>query len=181
MPAARPSDDAPVAGGALRTQTAAIARCLPTGDIVEASAAWTAMVGRTPTVERPVALTSLLDESVDANLVRALLDATATRQAHSVELLCRGAGETPFWNDIVVAPADAEGSWLIFRDVTARRSAERALGSIPSSDRLLLERVQAGIVVHKANTEILYANAKATELLGVTAHSVVGAVNTDPR
>jgi PAS domain S-box-containing protein len=54
---------------------------------------------------------------------------------------------------------------------------------VPRGDWLafMLDRVEAGIVVHAATTEILYANAKATELLGVSADRILGTVNTDPR
>jgi len=58
------------------------------------------------------------------------------------------------------------------------------LGNRQRSDRLLsfmFDHVQAGIVVHKATTEILYANSMASRLLGVSQEQMLGAVNTDPR
>ncbi len=45
----------------------------------------------------------------------------------------------------------------------------------------VLDCIQAGVVIHNASTEIVYANAKASEMLGVTHDRILGVVNTDPR
>lgn len=45
---------------------------------------------------------------------------------------------------------------------------------------LVLDRVYAGVVVHGANTEIIYANALATELLGLSYDRMLGTVVTSP-
>ncbi len=102
------------------------------------------------------------------------------------ELLCYTRTGSLFWNDLTVVPvertsADAAVALVLVRDVTARRTAASVLGSTSSADRLLLDRIQAGVVVHSANTDILYANAKANELLGVSHEAALGAVNSDAR
>lgn len=44
----------------------------------------------------------------------------------------------------------------------------------------MMENVLSGVVLHNADTEIIYANPRALELLGVNRDSAFGAVNTDP-
>ncbi len=102
------------------------------------------------------------------------------------ELLMERRPGVTFWNDVILLPGTLrvpglEDATLIARDVTLRRTAAAELGMRSIHDRLVLDRVQAGIVLHKASTEILWANAKALELLGVENTAALGAVNTDPR
>jgi PAS domain-containing protein len=47
--------------------------------------------------------------------------------------------------------------------------------------QVVLDRIQSGIVLHHATTEIINANAAATALLGVDRDNVTGATNSDPR
>jgi PAS domain S-box-containing protein len=102
------------------------------------------------------------------------------------ELLCYTRTGAPFWNDLHLIPVARESSddavmLALLRDVTARRTAATALNATSPTDRMLLDRIQAGVLVHSATTDVLYANAKANELLGVSHETVLGAVNSDPR
>lgn len=97
----------------------------------------------------------------------------------------RKTGET-FWNELTFEPKfDLDGSLQYFvgisRDVTRRKNAETRVAKLESDHQFMMENVLSGVVLHKANTEIVYANPRALELLGVEDQSVVGAVNTDPR
>ena len=120
-------------------------------------------------------------------LVRQRLQrAVATRQMFADEVLCHRPHDTPFWCDLMLMPVyDATASdatmVALFRDVTARRTAEHIIGTSAAKDRLLLDLIQAGIVVHLATGEIIFANAKATELLGVSYDTALGALITDAR
>jgi len=69
----------------------------------------------------------------------------------------------------------------ICRDVTKRRTAEAALHLRASHDRRILDRIPAGIIVHDAAGAIIYANAKANELIGVPNDGVLGSVPSDSR
>lgn len=127
----------------------------------------------------------ILPESDPATAVRAL-EAIASRQIFAGDLLCRRGLGGPFWSDVTLVPAEpglaGPGQMLaLFRDITARRMAEAALGAPETEDRFVLDRVQAGIVVHTASTDIIYANAKATELLGISYDRLLGAGSADPR
>lgn len=115
---------------------------------------------------------------------RALRSAIEARGVFVGELLIYPRSGAPVWADVVLTPlADpsAGRALLVLRDVTARRAAEVALAGEGSEDRLILDRIQAGVVVHRASTDIVYANAKATELLGISYDRLLGVVNTDPR
>jgi PAS domain S-box-containing protein len=63
----------------------------------------------------------------------------------------------------------------------ALRRRQAPLVRLDEEHRVLFDHVQAGIVVHAATTEILFANARAAELLGVSEQEALGAVNSDPR
>ncbi|WKW13137.1 PAS domain S-box protein [Pseudogemmatithrix spongiicola] len=153
----------------------------PDGSIRSANSLFGSLTGLSRAQQANRTLQSLFADDNDPLLVKSFVAALQSGHVDAAEFLCQGPGETRFWADVTATPRGADERLVIIRDVTARRAADTALGKIPSHDRLLMERVQAGIVIHKASTEILYANAKATELLGVTHHTVLGAVNTDPR
>jgi diguanylate cyclase (GGDEF)-like protein/PAS domain S-box-containing protein len=58
---------------------------------------------------------------------------------------------------------------------------ERALRELQQRHDTMFDHVQAGIVLHGRHTEVLAANAAASELLGLSEHAAVGALATDPR
>ncbi len=65
-------------------------------------------------------------------------------------------------------------------DVHAQRLAEEALRSSEERHRNLIENLQAGVVVHEADTSIRLNNAKASELLGLTSDQMRGKEAIDP-
>ncbi|AIE73053.1 MULTISPECIES: PAS domain S-box protein [unclassified Synechocystis] len=54
------------------------------------------------------------------------------------------------------------------RDITDRKCMENELRENQDKYYRLLENLDNGVVVHKANTEIIYANSKAEKFLGLT-------------
>lgn len=127
-----------------------------------------------------------LGAETDAEDARRVMRALVDRDVFVGELLCYTRLGAPFWSDVTVLPSastagDEVQAIMLMRDVTARRTAAAALSVTPTHDRLLLDRLQAGIVVHSATTDVLYANARATELLGVSPDTVLGAVDSDAR
>lgn len=91
-----------------------------------------------------------------------------------------------FWNEVSIVPVMAEdgrcsGYFGIVRDVSEQRKLEADYQALERHGQYLLDHAQAGIVLHKANTEIVYANRLACELLGVGPDNIIGAINTDPR
>lgn len=97
----------------------------------------------------------------------------------------RKSGER-WWNDLAITPLFGDDGTLqnfigVTRDVTDRKLAEEKLQIIESENRFILENVQAGIVLHKADTEIVYANPAARRILGLDAGEIIGRTNDDPQ
>jgi PAS domain S-box-containing protein len=97
----------------------------------------------------------------------------------------RKSGKT-FWNDLSFEPKFNEDGSLrhfigISRDITRQKTAESKMSKLETDHQLMMENVLSGVVLHKADTSIVYANRKARELLGVPDEPIIGAVNSDPR
>ncbi len=65
-------------------------------------------------------------------------------------------------------------------DITDRKRAQDALRASEEKYRALLDHIQAGVVVHGTDLQVIACNAKAHELLGLTEDQIVGAGITDP-
>jgi len=61
-----------------------------------------------------------------------------------------------------------------------RKRAEEALQTSESKYRALVENIQVGVVVHDSNSGILFANPKASQLLGLTEDQLLGKKAIDP-
>jgi PAS domain S-box-containing protein len=154
------------------------------GELLGCTEAFATMIGLPDVTDRT--FDDLLGPESDGAVADRLREAIAGRRMFAGELLCYRAPGIPFWSDLVVWPAEREDGVAphviaLFRDITARHTAEAVLGASDGTRRLALDRVPAGIIVHGASTEILYANAKATEMLGISYDAVLGAIITDPR
>lgn len=91
-------------------------------------------------------------------------------------------GET-YWLEIIISPVISSNGAVtnfisIQRDITERKTAELKLNKLEQDYRFMFENVQSAVILHKANTEIVYANPMALELLGVDEDSVVGTHNS---
>ncbi len=173
------------AGDSLSELPLAALVVLTDGRIVEANHAATLLTGFALSELLDMPVQQLFGRETDQSLASDLAGNLAGNLGFAGELLCYQKSGVPFWNDMVVIPqrtaGDSRSLLVLMRDVTARRTAASALGVDVSHDRMILDRIQAAIVVHSATTEILYANALATEMLGVTYDSVLGVGHTDPR
>ena len=94
------------------------------------------------------------------------------RDFSGIILNYRKDGE-PFWNDLTITTlrdgdAGITHFLAVIRDITARKTAEDAVRSTESRQHFLLDRIQAGIVSHSPTGAVLYANATAAALLGVS-------------
>ena len=69
----------------------------------------------------------------------------------------------------------------IFVDITERRKAEQTIRESERRYHGLLDHLNAGIVVHDADTSIVMANPKACELLGLSGDQMTGKIATDPQ
>jgi two-component system, cell cycle sensor histidine kinase and response regulator CckA len=67
------------------------------------------------------------------------------------------------------------------RDVTDRKQAEKALQESEEKYRIFLDSLSAGVVAHAPNTEILYCNKMALQILGLSEGQMLGKVAMDPQ
>ena len=65
-------------------------------------------------------------------------------------------------------------------DITERKLAETALRASAERQRNLLDKLDAGVVVHAPDTSIVQSNARASVLLGLTPDQMHGKVAIDP-
>jgi PAS domain S-box-containing protein len=122
----------------------------------------------------------------DSRTIALIQIALDSAQTFSGEILNYRKSGAPFWNELTITPLkDSHGAVTHFigitRDVTARRAAVTDLENAEQRYRLLFDHAQAGIVLHGSATEILYANATASTLLGVGRRDILGVIDADPR
>lgn len=126
--------------------------------------------------------------ATDPGTVAAIAAALDAGVEFSGEILnYRKSGET-FWNDLTISPhLNDDGTVRYYvgvtRDVTERKLAALKIAKLEADYRFIFENVQCGVVLHKANTEIVYANSMAYKLFGIDEDddTVLGAANGDPR
>lgn len=132
------------------------------------------------------AFATLNGSETDAATLRQIADALERGDEFAGEILhYRKSGE-PFWGELTLAPQRREDGSVehyvgAVRDITGKKLNELKLARLEADYRLIFNNAQAGLVLHKADTTILYANPMARKLLGVDDETIVGAVNTDPR
>lgn len=128
----------------------------------------------------------LQGKETNPETIAAIRRAIRSQKAFHGEILNYRKSGQPFWNDLTITPlCDDRGQLRNFigitRDVTAEKEARKHLVAMERHFRFLFQHVQAGIVLHAADTRILEINDLAATLLGVSAAEALGAVNTDPR
>jgi PAS domain S-box-containing protein len=66
-------------------------------------------------------------------------------------------------------------------EITQRKKAEQYLEESEEKHRFLFENMTQGVVYHKQNGEIFYANPSAANILGLTFDQLYGRTSIDPR
>jgi PAS domain S-box-containing protein len=115
--------------------------------------------------------------------IRRALDAGET---FTGEILNYRRSAESFYNDLVISPVRNEFQKVdyyigIIRDMTAQQLERKALADLEASYRFLFDHLRAGVVLHEASTAILYANAMAERLLGLSREQMIGMYDSDPR
>jgi len=78
--------------------------------------------------------------------------------------------------DIEAISLLADLSW----EIATRKQTDIALGVSEEKYRTLIQKIQAAVIVHGANTQIITSNYKAQELLGLTGDQLLGKTSNDP-
>lgn len=85
----------------------------------------------------------------------------------------------------VTALRDAQGGiigyLLVGTDMTARHQAEQARQVVEARYRALVENLSSAMIVHGADSSIVFSNAMASTLLGLSDDQLRGRVASDPR
>ena len=66
-------------------------------------------------------------------------------------------------------------------DITERKKVETDLTKNERRYRGLLNNLEAGVVIHAADTAILMSNQKAAELFGISEDQMMGKISNDPQ
>jgi len=66
-------------------------------------------------------------------------------------------------------------------EITERKRAEKELKQSEKTHRTLLSNLNSGVVVHAADTSIIFANSKASKLLGLSEDQMKGKKAIDPQ
>jgi PAS domain S-box-containing protein len=77
-----------------------------------------------------------------------------------------------FGNPLIVAG--------VIHDITQQKRAEAALRESEEKYRNLIQKIQAAVVVHGADTKIITCNVKAQELIGLSQNQLLGKTSIDP-
>lgn len=89
------------------------------------------------------------------------------------------------WFELSIAPMkktdgyDTHFIWLS-RDITKVKLIDEELAKSEERYRGLLDNLDAGVVVHAADTSVIMSNNKASELLNLSAEQIVGKKAIDP-
>ncbi len=124
--------------------------------------------------------------ATSADTISRIREALNNARSFSGEILNYRKNGTPFWNELTIIPRRDDSGRLtnfigVIRDITLQITAEPSTVVLNEHVQVVLDRIQSGIVLHRATTEIIYANAAANALLGVEPDNVTGATNSDPR
>ncbi len=128
----------------------------------------------------PEELSALPQEFMDT-----LKQVMQDEQESHIELPFRRADGTMGWGDVRLVPEfDPAGKIVsvlsIGRDISERKLAEDALRESEQKYRTLIEKIQAAVIVHDADTRILTSNRVAREILGLSEEQLLGKAAIDP-
>lgn len=90
---------------------------------------------------------------------------------------------TTFPVEISLREFESDGQTFVqavIRDITERKQAEQALQASEKRHRLLLHNFPAGVVIHAADTRVVYSNPQAALLLGLSEDQMQWKTAIDP-
>jgi diguanylate cyclase (GGDEF)-like protein/PAS domain S-box-containing protein len=123
--------------------------------------------------------------NTDPATIHSIAKALDAGRIFSGEILNYQKNGQEFWNSLTLCPYfDAWGSVThyiaILLDITARKQAEAERAANVHRQYSLLNYVEAGILIHEPNGDIISANETAARLLGRTVEEIIGMSDGDP-
>lgn len=173
-------------GGALAASTDVPSlRLTPTGVLLDANAAAAALFGCTREVLTGRLLAELIHAESSRDMRAQLVLAIETRTVFAGELLFEHASGEAWRCRLTVVPVPGESGQSVELLALLELRSSSLFGPQEEiaeewSALALLDRMPAGVVVHAPDTRIVYANARAAEVLGVTYDQLVGIPSADP-
>ncbi|TDE02114.1 PAS domain S-box protein [Flavobacterium hiemivividum] len=142
----------------------------------------------------------LFTESTDRFIGKKISEVLPAEAANLAFLAIREAAENGFstgrqytlekkneirWYELSIAPMkETEEHEIHFiclsRDITKVKLVDESLAKSEERYRGLLDNLDAGIVVHAADTSVIMSNNKASELLGLSTEQIIGKKAIDP-
>ncbi|MCS6828995.1 MAG: PAS domain S-box protein [Caldilinea sp.] len=105
---------------------------------------------------------------------------------HNAVMGIDAPGSERRWFSIETAPlrdaiGNPKGVVVIFSDVTDSVNAQKALRESEERFRTLIQTMAEGVVMQRADGQIVFANEAACEILGLTLDQMLGRDSMDPR
>lgn len=75
---------------------------------------------------------------------------------------------------------NASSTIATIQDMTAQKNAERELRQSEEEQRMLLDNLQAGVIIHSEDSSITFCNPVAEKLLGLSLKQMQGKTASDP-
>ncbi|MFZ4621870.1 MAG: PAS domain S-box protein, partial [Bacteroidota bacterium] len=113
-------------------------------------------------------------------------DVLGKRQRFNIEyrIINRLTGEERWVHGIGELESDAGGNPQrllgTIQDITERKQAEEYLRESENKYRSLVENIDIGVVAHAPDTQIIFCNERAEQLLGLTKDQMMGKTAIDP-
>lgn len=162
----------------------------PSGDVIEASDSFCAMLGYPREEVIGMNLCQWDAASSESDLKKMLMQQLAQRAYLQFETRHRRKDGSIIDVEVSGNSLTLDGKPVVFnsaRDITARRLAEtnlreKQLQLIESGKQYheLIRNLRSAIVVHAPDTTIIFSNPRASELMGLSEDQLRGKVATDP-
>ena len=161
----------------------AILLVTPDGHILMANHATCLLFGGTVEEISAVGLPGLVDrtDSHSAERVDELIRTGQMRGLATYRRLDGTVFEAEVWSVAFTTPNGATLAGVTIRDITDRQNVAAALRESEERHRLVIDTLDAGVVLQDRDGVIQMANASAERILGLTADQIMGRTSRDPR
>jgi diguanylate cyclase (GGDEF)-like protein/PAS domain S-box-containing protein len=157
----------------------------PEGRLIYCNAYFSEVTGFTPAEVAGQACTFLQGPETNRETIERINLALRHERSFSGEILNYRKDGSSFWNELTLIPRHDDHGELtnfigILRDVTAHRPSAPSAVVRNEHVQFVLDHIQSGIVLHRGDSELVYANEAAVALLGIERDVATGALQLNP-